>query len=205
MSGTGDPARLPSFYNDLDETLAESWGLIARGVQDRRSPFHHPTLATLGADGRPRLRTLILRGCDAPGRTLRLHTDARSEKVSEIRQDPRVGLHFYDPTAKIQLRIDGSATLNTDNAIADAAWAGSRLMSRQCYGIAPGPGTAIDAADAFALPETSDAGTAPGRANFCSITIRIESLEWLYLAVAGHRRALFRWPDERPQAGWLAP
>ena len=205
MSGTGDPARLPSFYNDLDETLAESWRLIARGVADRRSPFHHPTLATLGADGRPRLRTLILRGCDVQERSLRLHTDRRSEKVSEISNDPRVGLHFYDPTAKIQIRIDGSATLNTDNATADAAWAGSRLMSRQCYGIAPGPGATIETADAFALPETSDAGTAPGRANFCSVTIRIESLEWLYLAVAGHRRALFRWPDERLQAGWLAP
>jgi hypothetical protein len=205
MSGTGEPARLPSFYNDLDGTLAESWRLIARGMADRRSPFHHPTLATLGADGRPRLRTLILRGCDVQERSLRLHTDTRSEKVSEIGLDPRVGLHFYDPAAKIQLRIEGSATLNTDNAVADAAWAGSRLFSRQCYGIAPGPGTAIAAADDFALPETSDAGTAPGRANFCAIKVQIESLEWLYLAAAGHRRALFRWPDERQQAGWLAP
>ena len=50
MSGTGEPARLPSFYNDLDGTLAESWRLIARGMADRRSPFHHPTLATLGVN-----------------------------------------------------------------------------------------------------------------------------------------------------------
>jgi len=205
MSGTDDPARLPSFYEDLDDTLAESWRRIARGVADRRSPFHHPTLATLGLDGRPRLRTLILRGCEAPARMLRLHTDARSDKVEEIGRDPRVGLHFYDPTAKIQLRIAGSATLHTGDPIADAAWAGSRLMSRQCYGIAPGPGTPVGSGGDFILPAVSETETAAGRANFCAITIRIESLEWLYLAVAGHRRALFRWNDERLLSKWLAP
>jgi hypothetical protein len=205
MSEPDVSARLPSFYNDLDETLAESWRLIARGVADRRSPFHHPTLATLGPDGRPRLRTLILRGCDVPGRNLRIHTDLRSEKVNEIARDSRVGLHFYDPSAKIQLRIDGVATLNTDNAIADAAWTGSRLFSRQCYGIAPGPGTVIAAADGFELPETSDAGTSPGRVNFCAITIKINSLEWLYLAAAGHRRALFQWNESALKAQWLTP
>jgi pyridoxamine 5'-phosphate oxidase len=195
----------PSFYDDLTETLAESWRLIARGVADRRSAFHHPTVATIGLDGRPRLRTVILRACDTPRRTLRFHTDVRSEKIGEITCDPRVSLHFYEPSSKIQLRLEGVATVNADNAVADAAWAESRDFSRQTYGIAPGPGTVIAAGADFALPESSHEATAPGRANFCAVTVEVESLEWLYLASAGHRRAKFDWSNGSMVSWWLAP
>jgi pyridoxamine 5'-phosphate oxidase len=195
----------PSFYDDLTETLAESWRLIARGVADRRSAFHHPTVATIGLDGRPRLRTVILRACDVSRRTLRFHTDVRSEKIGEIGRDPRVSLHFYDPSSKIQLRLDGAATVNTDNAVADAAWAESRDFSRQTYGITPGPGTVIAAGADFALPEVNDEATAPGRVNFSAVTVEIERLEWLYLASAGHRRALFRWDGGNVKGQWRTP
>jgi pyridoxamine 5'-phosphate oxidase len=198
-------APVPSFYDDLGETLAEAWRLIGRGVADRRSPFHHPTAATIGIDGRPQARTVILRSCDAAGRTLRFHTDGRSEKVRELAADGRIGLHFYDPGSKIQLRLAGVATLHRDDAVADAAWAGSRAFSRQCYGIEPGPGVEIGAGGAFALPEGTDEATAGGRANFCAVVASVTALEWLYLAAAGHRRARFRWDGEALDATWLAP
>jgi pyridoxamine 5'-phosphate oxidase len=195
----------PAFYNDLTEILNESWRLMARGVADRRSSFHHPTVATLGDDGRPRLRTVILRGCHVPSRTLRFHTDDRSQKVQEITRDPRVGLHFYDPTAKIQLRLDGVATLHREDSIADSAWAATRSFSRQCYGIQPGPGVKLDEGKDFTLPETTDEATAPGRANFCPVTVEVKSVEWLYLAAAGHRRAMFNWDGAAVSSQWLTP
>jgi pyridoxamine 5'-phosphate oxidase len=195
----------PSFYDDLDETLAEAWRLIARGVADRRSPFHHPVVATTGLDGSPQARTVILRGCDVASRVLRFHTDARSEKAREIAADPRTAMHFYDPGAKIQLRLSGRATMHRTDAAADAAWAGSRVFSRQCYGIEPGPGVAIDAGAGFTLPESTEQATQPGRAHFTAVTLAVSQLEWLYLAAAGHRRARFGWADGTPQSAWLAP
>jgi pyridoxamine 5'-phosphate oxidase len=195
----------PSFYNNLDETLAESWRLIGRGTADRKSGFHHMTVATVALDGRPRLRTVILRGCHAAARSLRFHTDNRSEKTVEIAAEPRVSLHFYDPAAKIQLRCDGLATIHTDDAVADAAWLATRTFSRQCYGITPGPGTTIAAGEDFSLPPTTEEATAPARANFAATLIRIETMEWLYLASSGHRRALFDWTSGTLSARWLAP
>jgi pyridoxamine 5'-phosphate oxidase len=195
----------PSFYNDLEETLAESWRLIARGTADRKSGFHHMTVATVALDGRPRLRTVILRGCDAAARTLRFHTDNRSEKVGEIAAEPRVSLHFYDAAAKIQLRMDGMASVHTDDAVADAAWLATRTFSRQCYGIAPGPGTTIETGEDFYLPPTTEEATAPARANFAATVIRIQTMEWLYLASTGHRRAHFDWSSGTLAARWLAP
>jgi pyridoxamine 5'-phosphate oxidase len=195
----------PSFYDDLDETLAEAWRLITRGVADRRSPFHHPVLATVGIAGAPQARTVILRGCDPAARVLRFHTDARSEKAAEIAAYPDVALQFYDPSAKIQIRLAGAAALHRDDAAADAAWAGSRLQSRQCYAVLPGPGTKIGAGGDFALPEASEAATASGRAHFTTVTIQIRSLEWLYLAIQGHRRARFAWSGQDVDQTWLAP
>lgn len=195
----------PSFYDDLDGTLAEAWRLLARGVADRRSPFHHPVLATVGPDGAPEARTVILRGCEPAAKALRFHTDARSAKVAELAARPRASLHFYDPAAKIQLRIRGEATLHRDDAVADQAWAGSRLFSRQCYGIVPGPGQPIDAGGAFSLPETTEEETAGGRAHFTAVVVAVKSLEWLYLATGGHRRALFAFDGGGPPARWLAP
>jgi pyridoxamine 5'-phosphate oxidase len=205
MSQSSGSEATPSFYNDLEEALAESWRLIARGVADRRSAFHHPTFATADSIGRPQLRTVILRGCDVAKRVLRFHTDTRSEKTRDIRRNPLVSMLFYDPASKIQLRVEGLAIVNQDNALADAAWAESRAFSRQCYGIAPGPGTVIAAGADFTLPEPSHEATAPARANFCAVTVEIDSLEWLYLASAGHRRARFDWSNGPMQGHWLAP
>jgi pyridoxamine 5'-phosphate oxidase len=59
-------APIPAFYDDIEATLAHALALLVRGVPDRRSPFHHPVVATIGTDGRPRLRTVVLRGFE-PG------------------------------------------------------------------------------------------------------------------------------------------
>ena len=198
--------REPSFHDDLEETRAEALRLLARGVADRRSPFHTPTLATIGLNNaHPRLRTVVLRAFDPARPSLRFHTDRRSRKLAEIRSNPQVALHAYDPAAKVQIRIEGWARPHVDDAVADAAWAASRLMSRQCYGAEPGPGSAIARADAFMLPEPTEEATARGREHFCAVTVEIGALEWLYLAQAGHRRAHFDRTGDGWFGRWLAP
>jgi pyridoxamine 5'-phosphate oxidase len=193
------------FRNDLGETLAEAWRLLARGVADRRHGFHHPVVATVGTNGRPRARTVILRGVDVAGRKIRFHTDHRAGKIAELVAEPRIALLFYDVGAKAQVRIEGRALLHHADEKALAAFEGSRLMSRVCYGALPAPGTPIDAPDAFSLPEASEEATRAGEANFVAVLVAVESLEWLHLGHAGHRRALFSWPTDTLTAGWLAP
>jgi pyridoxamine 5'-phosphate oxidase len=193
---------IPSFYNDLAETRAQAWALLARGVADRRSPFHAPTVASLGLDGRPRARVVILRACDVAQGTLRFNTDRRTEKFAEFARDPRVSLVGYDAGSKIQIRVEGTASLHTDDAVADAAWEVSREFSRICYGTAPAPGTLLGEGGDFALPSESSE-IAAGRANFSTVVIRAETIEWLYLAHAGHRRARFEVAGG--DGVWLAP
>jgi pyridoxamine 5'-phosphate oxidase len=187
----------PAFADDLPATRQHAFALLARGVADRRSAFHTPTLATIGLDGRPRLRTLVLRAFDPASRTLRLHTDARAAKAAELAANPAAALHAYDPGAQVQLRLSGLATLHHGDALADAAWASSREFSRMCYAIEPAPGTPA------AAPPPAPRDAEAGRAQFAVIALRFDTLEWLWLDATGHRRAHFTFEPEA--ATWLVP
>jgi hypothetical protein len=184
----------------LAACLAEAFRRLARGVADRRSPFHTPALATVAPDGGPEVRTLVLRGFDPQQRTIRLHSDARSRKVTSLRHDPRCALHFYDSGAALQMRLTGFARIHEADPIAETAWHGSREASRKCYAVEPGPGAPVPA------PPPAPEDASAGWPNFRAILIRFDRLDWLELAAAGHRRAGFFWPaDGAPEATWLVP
>ena len=113
---------LPGFYNNLDGSLAHAWAMIGRGVADRRSAFHTPVVATVDETGAPSQRVMVLRAADGAARTLRLHTDLRSEKLVHIGEQPRVSMAFYDASAKLQLRLGAQAHIHVQDGVADQAW-----------------------------------------------------------------------------------
>lgn len=193
-----------SHTDDLDAVLQSVWALLARGVADRRSPFHTPSVATLDRDGAPATRTVVLRGVDAKLWSLRFHTDRRSSKFASLSCDPRIAVLAYDARSKVQVRASGIAHLHTDDDVAEAAWRNSRPSSRQCYAQVRGPGTPVaNPADAFPPQPENDT---TGRENFAAVVVHVRALEWLYLQAGGHRRARFeRKGAAASTACWLAP
>lgn len=191
-----------SHPTDLAEILALSWQLLENGCRDRRSGFHHPVLATVGLDGKPKSRVVILRDADRLQKTLRCNSDIRTQKWGEIAREPIVSLTFYDEIEKTQLRVEGTASLHTRDPIAQQAWDNSQRMSRVGYGAQPGPGAVINDAEQFALPNT-DSEISEGIANFGTIIVHITTIEWLYLKVRGNRRVLFDLVADTAQ--WLVP
>jgi pyridoxine/pyridoxamine 5'-phosphate oxidase len=199
-------------HNDLAGTLKFAWQMIGRGVQDRRSAFHTPVLATYSADG-PQARVLVLRALDVAARTLTFHTDTRSAKMPELSIDPRVALTFYDAARKAQIRINGTATAHTANELSRQRWAASRPSSLRCYlGDPPG---AVSAWPTSGLPvhlqarEPERAELAPAEPYFAVLTVVVQRLEWLHLHTRGQRRAEFVWPPEPDREDcsmrWLNP
>lgn len=195
---------LPPFHDDLDACFREAWRLLDEGTRRNRTAFHTPALATLDREGRPQVRTVVLRAADATAGTLRFHCDRRSAKAAEIAATGEAALHGYDAGAKVQIRVRGSAGLHTDDALADAAWAGSLAMSRVCYGTAPAPGAVIPTGGDYALPD-EDAAATLGRPNFCAVVVRAERLEFLYLDRRGHRRAAWTRGEAGWAGAWLVP
>ncbi len=190
----------PAFVDDLSASLQEAFRLLANAVPDRRSPLHTPTLASLDDAGAPSLRTIVLRGFDAGARSLRFHTDRRSDKARGIARDDRVMMHFYDAALHVQIRVAGRAALHLDDAVADDAWAASQRSSRMCYAAPDASGAIV--ASPPAAPKDSDIG----RPHFAAVVIGFHCLEWLWLAAAGHQRARFSWDEAGDlTAEWIAP
>lgn len=177
--------------------------MLVRGAADRRHPFHTPQVATVGEDGAPSVRTVVLRGVEPAARRLRFHTDRRSRKARELAAEPRLAIHAYHPAARIQLRLWGTATLHRDDAVAEAAWAATRPFSRACYRLAAAPGSPAD--DPQAALAVSGDGPEAGREAFLAVTVSVARMEFLHLAASGHRRALYDWSSGALEARWLVP
>ena len=200
---SGDPF-IPR--DDLIAIEAELWARLARGKADRKSPWHTPVVGTADGD----LRIMVLRHVDRAAATLRFHTDVRSPKVTAIGDAGRVAVLFYDPAAKLQLRCSGLAQIRTNDASTDAAWAASTAASRRCYlaPIAPSrradtPTSGLPSVFEDRLPTLVESEA--GRANFATLTVMLDRIDWLYLAHDGHRRALFERSGDQWSAGWLIP
>jgi hypothetical protein len=187
----------------LDAILEEAWRILSEGSSKAASPYHIINVATVGADRTPRIRSVVLRGFDKATRTLRFHTDTRSRKAAEIAATEALGVHVYAKDEKIQLRMSCRATIHHDDEISRDAWRATRLMSRECYSQAEAPGTVVASPESVAFDESENLEGA--YVNFAAVLAKIETLEWLYLSAAGHRRARFDWHDSVSSQVWLAP
>ena len=197
--------------DSLANILRSCWNELGRGVVDRRHGFHGPVIATLGLDGAPQARAVVLRRVIAETGEICCHTDTRSGKVAEIRANLRVAWHFYDEGRKLQLRVAALADVVPGGPRADEAWTRSAVTSRRCYLAPRAPGTVCDAPSPN-LPEgvrdrrPTEEETLPGRANFAVVVTRATAIDWLSLASEGHQRARFALAaDGSWQGAWIEP
>lgn len=85
------------------------------------------TLATVGADGRPSTRVVLIKGFDARG--LVWYTNYQSRKGRELAGNPHAALQFHWVELERVVRIEGRVELG-DPAEADAYYASRPLASR---------------------------------------------------------------------------
>ena len=94
------------FYNSLELTLLKAENLISDGVNNSKSLFHTPVLSTF-INNTISTRTVVLREFNAKKRILRFHTDSRSGKIEELKENSISSIHGYDPELKVQVRLKG--------------------------------------------------------------------------------------------------
>lgn len=200
---------IPDFYNYLDKVYLKIWDLLNSGLLDRDSDYHLPVFICGEGkvfDG----RTVVLRGFEEKNKVLWFHTDIRSKKIKILRINPNGSFLFYDKKKKIQLRILGNTKINHQNSVAQKAWEKTVHMSRQCYLGQKIPGTSTPNPTS-GLSEDVDnfkysiKGSEIGYQNFCVVQTFITSVEWLYLAAKGHRRARFDLKNESVEKKWIIP
>ena len=190
--------------NDLEQ---DCWSHLVTGAKKSRTPFHTPSIATL-ANGEVSLRTVVLRKTLPVERELRFHTDIRSPKWDELLINPSISALFYDASERIQLRVKGKAVLHHTNDLTAKAWETTSLSSRKCYLTLHSPSNFADSSTSglteyieqenFTLAESE-----VGYENFGIVSILVQSIDWLWLNHAGHRRAFFDY--EKNENQWRIP
>lgn len=95
--------------------FAAACGDLARRMQERFESHLHAVMATIRADGSPRMS-----GMEAPIRDghLWLGMDRNSTKAADLRRDPRFGLHSAPESGELQ---GGDARIEGEVAPADAS------------------------------------------------------------------------------------
>lgn len=186
----------------LDTIYGQIWNSIRLGASPARSPFTMWQLASIGLDGKPQIRSLVLRGADEAANTLSFHTDQRSAKIAELQGEPNVALASLDLESYIQLRINGTAHISDDADEMDAMWRQARPHTLILYQNPLPPGMAIDD-PRDGQPQTP--GATDGFENFALVHIRISSIEYLDISPGNHRRALFTLSAAGRLSQWIAP
>ena len=174
--------------------------LLADGAANPGSRWRNLALGSIGLDGTPQVRTVVLRRFDAGTHTLDTHTDTRSAKHAELQANPAATLHGWDAESGIQLRVSGVVGLHTGDEVARNAWAALREASRATYLVDPGPGTRLATPDAAGL-DRDDAGFGV----FCVLRLQARTLEYLQLGKEQNQRAKFTWADGGIEGVWLVP
>jgi len=190
--------------NDLEKDI---WVRLVTGAIKSRNPFHTPCVATMD-QGEVSLRTVVLRKALAKERELRFHTDIRSPKWKELSLNPSISALFYDAGDRIQLRVKGKAVLHYKNDLTAEAWKNTTSSSRRCYLTLHSPSSFAEIPTSglsediehenFTLAESE-----LGYSNFGIVSIQVQSIDWLWLNHAGHRRAFFDYTDGSFQ--WMIP
>ena len=197
----------PAYYEDFSEIKKKIWSMLDDAVTNRSSQFRIPTFIC-GHNNDIDGRIVVLRKSDQQNNLIQFHSDIRSDKIEVLKKNPNASMLFYDKDEKIQVRLKVNCVINHKNEITKTSWDKTQHISRKCYLVDKGPGTESDVPTSGLKPEldnfdyTKEQSEA-GYKNFTVIQCKIKSIEWLYLAAKGHRRA--RFDLENSNDSWLVP
>ena len=197
----------PAYYEDFIEIKKKIWLMLDDAVKNRASQFRIPTFIC-GSDNNIDGRIVVLRKSDQSNNLVQFHSDIRSDKIEILKKNPNASMLFYDKDEKIQVRLKVNCVINHKNEITKTSWDKTQHISRKCYLVDKGPGTESDVPTSGLKPELDNFDytkeqSEEGYKNFTVIQCNIKSIEWLYLAAKGHRRA--RFDLENSKDSWLVP
>ena len=198
----------PAYYENLEEIQNKYWSMLDDAVTNRGSPFRIPVFISAHQDEVDG-RIVVLRKSDRENKLLQFHTDLRSPKVGILKKNNNASLVFYDKEEKIQLRVKAECNVHFDDEITKESWEKTGHISRKCYLVTNGPGTKSDKPTSgldnkFDNFDFTKEESEAGYKNFCVIRCKVKSIEWLYLAAKGHRRALIDLNGSK-KFTWLVP
>ncbi|WP_216915602.1 MULTISPECIES: pyridoxamine 5'-phosphate oxidase family protein [unclassified Synechococcus] len=181
------------------------WRPLLRGALERqgRSPqARWLQLASVAADGTPRVRTLVFR-CWAGAASLDLLTDRRSAKSGELAGTAPVELCWLLPRARSQFRLRGQRLPlagEEEQRALTFHWQALTPRGRALWGW-PAPGEPLQSEGPFPRELGEEV---PRPEHFELLRVGLQRVELLELSGHPHRRRLWR-ADNSWKEEWLNP
>ena len=180
---------------------SEIWKQIQAELTDAARnpghPFRYATLATIGLEQVPRLRTVVLRDFDPERFELTFYTDSRSKKMLHIKENNKVSLLMYRGDELLQLRLEGLAVREKDNTVLRDHWKRVEGASQKDYTTLCAPGTEIKSPDRVEYLEDEY--------HFSVVHIHPFKVEYLRLKRPNHIRVQFSKEKENWRSDFLVP
>lgn len=207
------PGVAPVQLATLAEVEAAIWRELGRAALDRHHEWRTPVLATVDAEPAdpaeplwPDARTVVLREALAEQHQLVIYSDARAAKLRQLQAAPGALLVMWSRRLGWQLRLRVQVEAHIDGLAATSRWMRLRATpSAQDYLSPLTPGSVLP--EATPATGAGDDTAAPGgdaaaqRVHFAVLMATVQSIDWLELHRAGHRRARFDAAGPR----WLVP
>ena len=156
----------------------------AQVKDSKKHAFRFFTLATISSDGRPHLRTVVLRNFNPKDISFTIYTDSRSQKLQELEQDKRAQLLFYDPKRMLQIIV---SVVLLENINEDKIYNDIPEHSKKDYSSIITPGSEINSPDELRFNFS--------RGFFSKLIFKAETIEYLRLKKPNHLRVFFKIED----------
>ena len=190
--------------DNLDLALNYALTKITNAIEGRDDDLHILNLVTVDEKNIPKTRNVVIRDFSEENLNIRFHTDKRSTKISDIKNNNKISLLGYERKDKLQIRFDAEATIiDSDEFLLDI-WKGMYPMSRECYRVIESPGSKIKSLEDIKFEEEDDQGL-NGFENFVAVSCDIQTIEILYLHHAGHLRASYTNNNGKLNGDWIVP
>ncbi len=183
-------------------TLAEIPNILftelRKGSVQKKHPFRNVVFNTVSGN-LPKSRWVVFRKLTENASFL-IYTDARSEKVTELKENSNCALLFYHNRQGVQIRFEGTALIHQQDELTKKYWPGIQGNGLKSYTTVLPPGTQIEdkAKGNQWLDDPSDLF-------FNIIEVIPSKIEVLQLDRTAHIRAKFVRDSENWKGTFLVP
>ena len=142
--------------HSLDKAFTEVHDQLKRAGVDTRHKFRFFSVATVGhSENRiPKSRMVVLRSFSDDW-TFEFYTDHRSSKVKEIEENSIISALFWDPSKRVQVRIEANVSIHNQDELAATRWKDVQGDAQKAYTSLQEPGTPVNApGDAHEWPDS---------------------------------------------------
>ena len=129
------------------QALTDVHDQLKRAAVDTKHNFRFFSVATSGLADQPAQSRMVVLRSFTENWEFEFYTDHRSSKVEEIKKRPVLSALFWDPSKRVQVRIEAGAEIHHQNELAKERWTSVQGGAQKAYNSPVTPGRQINQPD----------------------------------------------------------